>query len=419
VSSRSAILSLVLLALAASCSRSPETATPEPPRRETVRVETLSRPNISATVVQTAEVAVPAPAADSSDPGVSRGLSYRNERVRDVPWSINLLKIDRSRSDFELTTTLGDGSSIGLVPLSEQIAALPPELGQPLAAINGDFYRIEQESYAGDPRGLQIMRGELVRGPGKVSFWVDADGNPSIGTVTSRFVVTWPNGETAAFGLNEERHSNDAILYTSRMGPSTRTTGGRELVLIPHGDSTWLPLRVGQKYAAEVQQVREGGNSRLNSETMVLSIGTLLVSRVPSLRTGDVIQLSTATSPDLTGSKLALGGGPVLVHEGKVQPAYANKSREKHPRSAFGWNDKEYFFVEVDGRQGGFSIGMTLPELASYLVRQGCQEAMNLDGGGSAEMWIEGEVVNRPCFGVERRIGNGLVLVRKRAVAGK
>jgi exopolysaccharide biosynthesis protein len=38
---------------------------------------------------------------------------------------------------------------------------------------------------------------------------------------------------------------------------------------------------------------------------------------------------------------------------------------------------------------------------------------MNLDGGGSAELWIEGQVVNRPCFGYERNLANGLVLVRK------
>ncbi len=107
----------------------------------------------------------------------------------------------------------------------------------------------------------------------------------------------------------------------------------------------------------------------------------------------------------------------MLVHEGKVQSPYSNKAHERHPRSAFGWNDKYYFFAEVDGRQYGFSIGMTLPELGSYLAKNGCQEAMNLDGGGSAEMWVEGQVVNRPCFGYERSTANGLVVVRKEKLA--
>jgi hypothetical protein len=323
--------------------------------------------------------------------------------------------VDRSRSDFVLTTTLGDrGRAIGLGQLSSQIDAIPSELGQPIAAINGDFYRTEQEPYAGDPRGLQIMRGELISAPsGKTTFWVDPDGNPSLTNVTSKLAVTWPDGTTTPLGLNEERHSNDAILYTARMGSSTKTSGGREFLLVPSQNSPWLPLRPGQTYSGEVRDVRESGNSRLSSEILVISIGPLLQSGMPAVKRGAVLKISTATSPDLSDVQVGLGGGPLLVHEGKAQPAYANKSRERHPRSAFGWNDKYLFFVEVDGRQHGFSVGMTLPELANYLVKEGCQEAMNLDGGGSAEMWVEGQVVNRPCFGYERSTANGLVIVRK------
>jgi exopolysaccharide biosynthesis protein len=44
---------------------------------------------------------------------------------------------------------------------------------------------------------------------------------------------------------------------------------------------------------------------------------------------------------------------------------------------------------------------------------------MNLDGGGSAEMWVEGRVVNRPCFGHERDTANALVVVRKQEVAAQ
>ena len=352
--------------------------------------------------------------ATAADSEVGDGLIYRNDRIGAGPWSINLLKIDRSRKEFSLTTSIGRGRVMGLGPLSEQLEAIPADVGQPVAAINGDFYRTEQESYPGDPRGLQIARGELISAPnGKTAFWVDGDGVPNIGNVTPRFLVTWPNGDTTAFGLNEERHANDAIVYTPRAGNSTRTGGGRELILTAADQGSWLPLQPGHTYTAQVREVRSSGNSRLRNDLLVLSIGPLLLDRIPEVRVGDRIKLSTETSPDLNGVQVAVGGGPVLVHNGKVQPANASKSRERHPRSAFGWNDRYYFFVEVDGRQHGFSVGMSLPELASYLVKQGCQEAMNLDGGGSAEMWVEGQVVNRPCFGYERNTANGLVMVRK------
>jgi exopolysaccharide biosynthesis protein len=127
---------------------------------------------------------------------------------------------------------------------------------------------------------------------------------------------------------------------------------------------------------------------------------------------GDVLKLSTATSPDLKGAPTALGGGPLLVHEGKPESTRDHKANQRHPRAAFGWNAKSYFFVVADGRQPGWSMGMSLPELAGYLAKLGCDEAMNLDGGGSVELWIEGRIVNRPCFGYERNTANALVLLR-------
>jgi len=349
-----------------------------------------------------------------------RGLSYKNDRIPNVPWSIHVVKIDRSRSDLELITTHARGTALGLATLTEQINSVPAIVGKPIAAINGDFYRTEQEPYAGDPRGIQILQGELLSAPsGKTCFWIDPQGNPQMTNVLSQFKVTWPDGRQTTFGLNEERDYGPAVLYTPRLGSSTRTTGGRELILERDATSEWLPLRAGQIYSARVRDVRETGNTRLSRDIMVLSLSPDSLSRVPTVEPGAMLKISTATSPDLKGVRTAIGGGPVLVHDGKAQPGRVNKSLERHPRSAIGWNEKSIFLVEVDGRQGGLSIGMTLPELAAYLVKQGCDEAMNLDGGGSAEVWVNGQIANSPCFGRERSTANALVVVQKDKNAGR
>jgi exopolysaccharide biosynthesis protein len=115
-----------------------------------------------------------------------------------------------------------------------------------------------------------------------------------------------------------------------------------------------------------------------------------------------------------------LSGGPLLVRDGKrldlprpTADSYEfNSMHERHPRSAIGWNAHHFFLVEVDGRQPGLSVGMTLKELASHLIDLGCESAMNLDGGGSATLWLDGQVRNRPCDGHERPIANALVVVR-------
>jgi exopolysaccharide biosynthesis protein len=92
--------------------------------------------------------------------------------------------------------------------------------------------------------------------------------------------------------------------------------------------------------------------------------------------------------------------------------AYQFKSmKERHPRSAVGWNREHYFLVTVDGRQKE-SVGMTLEELGKHLAAIGCSEAMNLDGGGSATLWADGRIRNHPSDGSERPIANALVVVR-------
>ncbi|MEW6161163.1 MAG: phosphodiester glycosidase family protein, partial [Verrucomicrobiota bacterium] len=44
----------------------------------------------------------------------------------------------------------------------------------------------------------------------------------------------------------------------------------------------------------------------------------------------------------------------------------------------------------------------------------GCDEAMNLDGGGSAVCWVYGQVMNSPSEGRERGMANGLVVVQRK-----
>ena len=173
----------------------------------------------------------------------------------------------------------------------------------------------------------------------------------------------------------------------------------------------WLPLRAGRSYVARVREARDSGNSPLGGESMVLSLGSQLASKMPKLAPGAILQISTATWPDLKGVQTALGGGPALVQGGKVLPIQTVKGR--HPRTAVGWNKTHIYLVEVDGRQRGLSVGMTLPELAEYMMKLGCEEALNLDGGGSASMWVYGQVVNSPSEGQERGMANALVVIQK------
>lgn len=74
-----------------------------------------------------------------------------------------------------------------------------------------------------------------------------------------------------------------------------------------------------------------------------------------------------------------------------------NGIQNKHPRSAIGYiDDGHYLLVLVDGRSDGYSTGASLTELSQIMYDEGCRRAYNLDGGRSAVLWYNGEVINTP-----------------------
>lgn len=100
----------------------------------------------------------------------------------------------------------------------------------------------------------------------------------------------------------------------------------------------------------------------------------------------------------------AIGGGPVLVQEGKInitnneELKFAGKARfDKHPRTAMGYTkDGQLIVMAVEGRFPGKAEGANLEQLAKILIGVGCEEAMNLDGGGSSCLLVNGKQTITP-----------------------
>ncbi len=350
------------------------------------------------------------------------GLSYTNFRDPSVPLSIHVVRLALAQARYRLESLHAQGQALGLDTLSDQVTGISPAFGSPAAAINGDFYEREGP-YAGAPRGLQIINGELISGPsGEAGFWMDALGAPHAAAIEPRFDLTWPDGSTVSFQLNSPRADDAIVLYTAAIGASTKTSGGRELILDNVAARPWLPLRIGKSYKAAIREIRNSGDTTLSANILVLSLGPKAMAKAPALRPGGVLEFSTGSEPPLHGIKTAIGGGPLLLKDDRRVPLQVPDSqsyqvttmRERHPRAAIGWNDKYLFFVEVDGRQRKLSEGLTLEELAKFLLHLGCTDAMNFDGGGSATLWFDGAVRNSPCDRMEREIANGLAIVMKK-----
>jgi exopolysaccharide biosynthesis protein len=128
-----------------------------------------------------------------------------------------------------------------------------------------------------------------------------------------------------------------------------------------------------------------------------------------------------------TEAKQVVAGSDVIVRDGQnVAPDGKPGSfpRGPHPRTAVGIRDggKTLVLVVIDGRKKGVAVGMSLKETADIMLKYGCTDAMNLDGGGSSMLGIRHpktgkmEIKNNPSDGRERSVANvlGVTVVPKK-----
>jgi len=96
-----------------------------------------------------------------------------------------------------------------------------------------------------------------------------------------------------------------------------------------------------------------------------------------------------------------LGAGPRLVENGvvkttEIEEEFRPDVLARGPRSAIGFDrNGNWIMLAVDGRQAN-SVGLSLPDTAALLVQLGAYQAMNLDGGSSTQLIVNGELANNP-----------------------
>jgi exopolysaccharide biosynthesis protein len=107
-----------------------------------------------------------------------------------------------------------------------------------------------------------------------------------------------------------------------------------------------------------------------------------------------------------------ISGNVMLVHDGRIVP---HQSNARHPRTVVGLDatGSHLIVLVLDGRKPGVATGMTYEELAAEMLQLGCQEAFNLDGGGSSVMAVRNSdgamtILNKPTDGQERAVANVL-----------
>lgn len=355
---------------------------------------------------------------------VAPGLVFRQEIVADGPKVFSVLRWSPG-SPTKLRPELGGGTVFEDDPTKgrETVSALALRTGA-IGAINADFF-----PYTGDPVGLMVRDGALLSAPYVVSQepyraraafgWNDRQTFWPAEPVRFRSTISVANLASSIDGWNQESDKNSLVLNTPAAGFAlAKAKPNIHVVVRVTGGS---PSPSGRLEGEVVRLERDLDRLAIEPGHLVLTASGTACARFAELKPGEKVRIeSSLAGLEAKSLEQAVGGGPVLVRDGKPSATMAAEAFSQkdfidklHPRTAVGRTKSgDLLFVVVDGRQA-MSAGISLPELAKWFVEHGCTDAINLDGGGSSELVLGNTIVNRPSEGAERPVANGLIFLTK------
>ena len=105
--------------------------------------------------------------------------------------------------------------------------------------------------------------------------------------------------------------------------------------------------------------------------------------------------------------------GPILIDDYELPRSYNTTVPGPNPRCAIGYyRPGHYCFLVADGRQKGYSKGMTMRDLSDVFLQLGCRYAFNLDGGATAVMMFNGNQYSHPKNGTSRVVSD-IIYIRE------
>lgn len=334
-------------------------------------------------------------------PGISHHIySYSNGRGNT---KINVLEIDLSDRNISVKVGLPDRKNLKSKEKLTEIA----QREKAFAGINANYFDVA----AGNPLGVLISDGDWFVGPifnrAAIGFTkhkevlisqIMVSGTASL---YKGFIRRKPYAMFDINGFNTPPH-----LYE---GTGLFTNLWDKEFILPEGKTAVLVRR---------NSVRDiiSDSSKISIKDYVLLTSKL--EEINLLENGDKIKILWNTVPEWENITEAVSGGPYLVMDGQV---YIDEKEERirfskndsyAARSAIGVdsNNKLYLITVDANKKNGFP-GLSLRELAEFLYKIGLKDAINLDGGGSSTLVIDGKMVNNPDSHHERKISNGLLIM--------
>lgn len=384
--------------------------------------------SITVALLALCETAAAAPANPDSTFSTLVRPGVTHKRILDDrgPWIVNILEIDLTRPDLEI----GAGRAFDRFFGREQTSSIAQRNSRDnrtvVAAMNADFFNLK----TGEIENNNIIDGVFVKGTPMTGspfdtfdnnhsqFAISSDKKPLIDRFAFEGMVLWSNGvSTPLLGVNDIPKSQSLTLFNDYYGPSTPTDTLR--LAIRELPLTSIGMRFDTLMAIVAGQPSHGGTS-ISKGSVVLSAYDRNQAEISSAKKGDTVKIWMGVAPDRGQIRTMVGGWPRVVLNGRniagsadsLEGTFPRFSANRHPRSGVGFSkdSTKVYFIIVDGRSQA-SVGMSLVEFADLMLSAGIYQGMNLDGGGSTTLVINGKIVNSPTDPTgERPVGNCLLL---------
>lgn len=346
---------------------------------------------------------------------IGPGTYYKNTNLTTPKGIFNINTIETSIGTKFIKVEAGDnGRAIGTATVSKQAEQKYQSNSRVIGAVNGDFFYTNE--LTGLPSGTNIIDGEIRTAlANNTVFGVTNKGNCFISDIEMNGFVQIRKKKYEISGVNRVRWDNQLILYTHSFSKPTNTKGEGTEVIIKDLE---LPIVGNRSYTGIVEEVIKDIESvQIPEDKIVLSGQGAAAEFLNVLKEGDKVSFEINFSRD--DIKHAISGTPRLLLSGEISEELSKRSdaNVRHPRTAVGIKGGQVVLITVDGRQKGFSDGMTLYELADYMLEQGIENALNFDGGGSTAMIarkqgnVAARLVNSPSDGRERSVANSIQII--------
>lgn len=317
---------------------------------------------------------------------------YKNSMIYDVALGVKHIKLTKTINGrpvrinvVEINQKLNPNLQINPQLSSSRLASKSTittlaRKNNSLVAINGTYFKPQ----TGVPLGTLMINGKIYTGPiyNRVAMGIFDEGFDMARLELNAQVKSF-KGNLKVDNINQPRMlSTHVIVYTPEWG-------------------SFAPP--SPKYGKQIA-VENGKIVSIGTQTMPIPHNGYVIvgpdERLSKLYRAKHVDLDIKTIPNWDNVKHIISGGPYLVKNGEV---FVDMTEQKlgaiggkNPRTAIGYTqDGNFIMVAVDGREGA-SVGLTLKELAWFMKSIGCINAMNLDGGGSTVMYVNGRVVNMP-----------------------